>query len=111
MGCLSLVLFFRDSYERGKKLLTLGLWKKNLDETLSFVKPEHYDDVEMFPDRLVQSDDLVYGLIDALKSGPGDILRKAGDWELELSKWRGQGVIGFILLLKWRIKFEPEIPA
>lgn len=44
----------------------------------------------------MQSNVLIYQLVNALKSKLGNILREKEDWELDLPKWQGQGVMQFI---------------
>lgn len=83
-------------YDKKTKELDLGHWARNLDDILSPVKEEHIAIVEIFSDRLVQDDDLMYAFIDALKTGTGDILRRQEDWELDLDHWKGQEVMEFI---------------
>ena len=58
---------FLMSFKEDTKEIDLGYWKQNSDGSLSQIPPDQVEHVSK--EDLVESDDLIYALLDAMKAG------------------------------------------
>lgn len=69
--------FINLKFDKDKKEIDLGLWRRNEDQTLSRLSAK--EAVNVPTEDLVQGDDVIYALLHAMKSGAGGIFRTAED--------------------------------